>query len=105
MDVVSKVLPGKTHLFKGWAMAKAAVTRPLLGLVFDKIQRARVCPLAVTGLISVVMSCFRGPGTGGGFARQGFPRSGLCQARLNVCEAELVAGFLAEVVIEHPGVD
>lgn len=33
-----------------------------------------------------------------------FSGSGLCQARLNVCEAELVAGFVTEVVVEHPGV-
>lgn len=32
-----------------------------------------------------------------------FPSSGLCQARLNVCEGELVAGFLTLVVIEQPG--
>lgn len=75
MDV-SEVLPGKTHLFKGWAVAKAAVTRPLLGLVFDKIQRARVCPLAVTGLISsdVVFPW-------------AWDRRGLCQARLSKVRA------------------
>lgn len=32
-----------------------------------------------------------------------FPSSGLSQARLSVCEAELVAGFFILVVIEQPG--
>lgn len=33
----------------------------------------------------------------------GLGQEGLCQARLDVCEAELGAGFLTEGVIEQPG--
>lgn len=91
MDVVSKVLPGKTRPFKGWTVAKAAVIQPL-SLVFDKIQRAWVCPLATTGLIS-----------GDAVFPWAWDTRGLWQARLKVCEAELVAGFFTEVVTEQPG--
>lgn len=29
MDVVSEVLPGGTHLFKGWTVAKTEVIQPV----------------------------------------------------------------------------
>lgn len=56
MDVVSEVLPGKTHLVKSWAVAEAVVIQPVL----DKIQRAGVCPQ----VCSLVKLCVHGPGTG-----------------------------------------
>lgn len=58
---------------KLWSYSHTGV----LGLVFDKIRRAWVCPLAVTGLIPALKLCVCGPGTG-------TMSSGLCQARLSV---------------------
>lgn len=34
MDVVSEVLPGEMHLFKGWAVAKAVVIQPYRCVLF-----------------------------------------------------------------------